>query len=881
MIKKMIICLATVLLLMAGGVFQVAGSEPPGYAELYSSRFGAGARVNYQHANDMGMVWVRMPFDVNVDNYTHIIPLDNMVKKGQKQDLMMLGIINPRSNQSGTWLSADQFAEAVSLIIKRYNGDGEKDMPGLKYPIKTWEFFNEYSSNPQNMQYKGLSQNDFVEMMEAAITAARNVCPDVVILYNPFDENDAGALLNTISPDDIDIISYHTYSPLDVPHNPSGYGYFTVYYNMLERLGLKDKPVWVTEYSFEDHTGAIMNPYKPAGTFEDNARWFVQTTAWGFGSGAFEKIIYSEAVATPGNLRLEWGAMVDEDDNKRPLYYAFKKMVELIDRFTSARELSILEEVYGYEFTVQKEKIYMLWSKEGSGIKTNVMLEGLEGGSIAEVITAVPDAGGNLTSEQMEIKEGKLIFAELGETPVYVKVIPDPTPDKFTLTMSKEGEGRTDPETGDHIYDKNTGVTLAATPANGWLFDKWIIGTETKTEPTVTIVMDSDITATAYFVIDETALHIWDSQTITETEKQWRIVFNKAYDEETVNSNTVYIKDKDENNFPVKYEFFSQTELKVIPEQGQAYTPGETYTLWIKDLKSENGTSLQRNVKMDFTIEKVLKTPVVNKVTGDPGSRIQGHIPYALKLEDNRVRLYYAAAGGIYSTISTDGLNFEPEGLRLASSNGTEKLVADPTIIRTADGQFRMYYKGAEGFGSPVEAKHRMFSAISQDGLNFTREGLLFDESIISSVPEAIVLPDGRVRVYFVYFDLEDMQHNNRIRSAISNDGLNFEMEEGVRAGAGHVDPAIVLLPDNTYLMLSKYYSDFDRQNTGPGRDGIYVFHSVDGLSFSEPVFVWEKGIDPCLLHLTGNEYRVYYWELEDSPSLIKSFVVQLNLMTK
>ncbi len=275
--------------------------------------------------------------------------------------------------------------------------------------------------------------------------------------------------------------------------------------------------------------------------------------------------------------------------------------------------------------------------------------------------------------------------------------------------------------------------------------------------------------------------------------------------------------------------------------------------------------------------EKKLRAPVVKYVAEDTGTRVNGRIPFALKLSDGRVRLYYADEGGIYSAVSADGLSFSTEGVRLAAGNGMERLVADPTVIRTADGSYRMYYKGAEGGGPPSEAKHRTFSAISRDGLNFTREGLIFDRTVITSVPDAIVLPDGRIRLYFVYFNQEERQFNNCIRSAVSTDGVNFKMEPGTRLGPGFVDPAVILLPDETYLMLSKYYSEFDRGATGPGRSGIYVFHSVDGLNFSEPVFVSDQGIDPCLLHLSENKYRVYYWVLQDMPTAIKSFVVQFD----
>ncbi|MDA2930333.1 hypothetical protein MYX84_10360, partial [Acidobacteria bacterium AH-259-O06] len=62
-----------------------------------------------------------------------------------------------------------------------------------------------------------------------------------------------------------------------------------------------------------------------------------------------------------------------------------------------------------------------------------------------------------------------------------------------------------------------------------------------------------------------------------------------------------------------------------------------------------------------------------------------------------------------------------------------------------------MYYKGAIGQGGPMEAEHRIFTASSTDGLNWVKEGLVIDgviENVFAgaSVPDAIVLPDGRIR---------------------------------------------------------------------------------------------------------------------------------------
>ena len=66
-----------------------------------------------------------------------------------------------------------------------------------------------------------------------------------------------------------------------------------------------------------------------------------------------------------------------------------------------------------------------------------------------------------------------------------------------------------------------------------------------------------------------------------------------------------------------------------------------------------------------------------------------------------------------------------------------------------------MYYKGANGPGGPGQSIHSIYSAVSTDGLRFEKEGIRIDSQQTldrgwASVPEAIVLTDGRMRLYYV-----------------------------------------------------------------------------------------------------------------------------------
>ena len=256
----------------------------------------------------------------------------------------------------------------------------------------------------------------------------------------------------------------------------------------------------------------------------------------------------------------------------------------------------------------------------------------------------------------------------------------------------------------------------------------------------------------------------------------------------------------------------------------------------------------------------------------DSGIRVSdGSVPYIYRLKDGRFRLYYCGAGGILSAISSDGLNFEKEaGVRITSASGQELMVCDATMVELPDGRIRMYYKGANGPGGPGQALHKVFSAVSQDGLSFEKEGLRIDSEKTgdrgwASVPEAIKLPDGMVRIYYVSGDFEAQ---GGIMSAISRDGLSFQKESGVRVKS-LVDPAIAILPSGKYLLLAVVLPPPPNapQKLEPPI-GIYSFISDDGLTFSnqQPVLIEEGVHDPSIVQLSSDTYRVFYGKDTGTP---------------
>lgn len=246
----------------------------------------------------------------------------------------------------------------------------------------------------------------------------------------------------------------------------------------------------------------------------------------------------------------------------------------------------------------------------------------------------------------------------------------------------------------------------------------------------------------------------------------------------------------------------------------------------------------------------------------DSGSRITGgSVPYIYKMKDGKSRLYYCNSQGILSAISSNGMAFAKEqGVRISPGAGPELIVCDPTIVDLPDGRIRMYYKGASSMNpGPGQSIHKIFSAVSSDGLTFQKEGLRIDSETSgdngwASVPDAITLPDGRVRIYYV--SAAGMEHG--IGSAISSDGLNFVKEPGIRVG-NLVDPALVKIGDRYLLFAASIDERFARVPRG-----IYYLESSDGFNFGKPIAVFQGDnvYDPSVLKIDNRTIRVFYGKI-------------------
>jgi hypothetical protein len=229
--------------------------------------------------------------------------------------------------------------------------------------------------------------------------------------------------------------------------------------------------------------------------------------------------------------------------------------------------------------------------------------------------------------------------------------------------------------------------------------------------------------------------------------------------------------------------------------------------------------------------------------------------PRVVALPDGTYRMYYTqilpragypagandydnATSRILSATSLDGQLWIPEsGVRLSAADGGAgdfRVVSSDVVPRADSGRgLRMYYECSTG---PQSKQNSIRSAVSDDGVQWSAESdvrLQFNGQNLTA-PRIHFLDDGRCRLYC-------SQRGTGIISAVSDDGgLSFHPEAGIRiAPDGPFDrltafaPEILRLPRGGYRMYYAGYSSTTRAD-------ILTAVSADGLT-------WQKAPHPVL----------------------------------
>ena len=194
-----------------------------------------------------------------------------------------------------------------------------------------------------------------------------------------------------------------------------------------------------------------------------------------------------------------------------------------------------------------------------------------------------------------------------------------------------------------------------------------------------------------------------------------------------------------------------------------------------------------------------------------------------MQSHEDGYRLSYAGSGALNIAEMDGNFNITPRG---KIERG-----ADLTVIETESGVRRGYYVEL----NPETQEKEIFSAdISDDGLtlsNAVATGFSDQGSMAWGVPDAVRLPDGRVRLYWVEDPDMSIQADEIIVSATSTDarGTIFSRDAGIRTSGGYVDFEVLRADPNDWIAVMS-----SSPETIPAKpQGIYVGTSADGLNWT------------------------------------------------
>lgn len=137
---------------------------------------------------------------------------------------------------------------------------------------------------------------------------------------------------------------------------------------------------------------------------------------------------------------------------------------------------------------------------------------------------------------------------------------------------------------------------------------------------------------------------------------------------------------------------------------------------------------------------------------------------------------------------SKDGYSWSERKPIILEGKRNKGAPVDPSVVELPNGRIRLYFFGPEitsGDPAKQEGDHKIYSAISSDGINFKVEGVNFQAPMITD-PEVVQI--GNEWLMFLSRERETLL-------AISNDGLNFTLDKNFSLQIGGV-PGAVVLPD-------------------------------------------------------------------------------------
>lgn len=245
----------------------------------------------------------------------------------------------------------------------------------------------------------------------------------------------------------------------------------------------------------------------------------------------------------------------------------------------------------------------------------------------------------------------------------------------------------------------------------------------------------------------------------------------------------------------------------------------------------------------------------------------------SIVLPDGKIRCYFTKDGYIKYAESIEGNSYGEivkTNIGIDDTLRAEEVPRNPSILRLKSGRYIMLYNtgimDSDSEGNNFSEKLNM--AYSHDGRTFEILGavsdLSKDKNAVTSGVDALLLPDGSIRIY---------GSQGRISTAISKDGGKTWIADGVdliEEGAG--DPDVHIRDDGMYVM---YYTMSEKD-----KSYIRMALSKDGLKWDlvDGNIIYNDDEDsllnsPDYLHVGEKQEIMYYTQTKEDGDKVSSVI--------
>lgn len=330
---------------------------------------------------------------------------DDEVKRFQKKAYHILGVIVPYTNwdqkkrndyqtckteydEAEKWgieyicnpHSWKAYRKFLRKMVERYDGDGKKDMPGLKMPIRAWEVSNEPEF--EQTYYSG-TPAEYAKLLKVTYNTIKKADKKAKVLNGGIagmteDIDFWEEVFTQPGGKKFDVLSYHCITCQSETASIKEFN------EWLEENNVSDKEIWLTEWQI----GNLDNSF----TDEETALMAVKGAAYAFAHNV-DKIFW-----------VEFSYLSEYTKAKEALKTLVKKLKNFETATVNTEFMSEDEEeinVGVYEFRKENKVIYVAW---GGGTLT-----------IGGTITSAIDIYGNPVTIENNI-------ANLVETPYIIEV---------------------------------------------------------------------------------------------------------------------------------------------------------------------------------------------------------------------------------------------------------------------------------------------------------------------------------------------------------------------------------------------------------------------------------------------------------------------------